>query len=41
MMLDLLIVAHIQFVIMLTELNQVLSPELKRLYSKTTTVILE
>jgi len=41
MMLDLLIVAHIQFVIMLTELKQVLSQELKCFNSKTTTVILD
>jgi hypothetical protein len=40
-MLDLLIVAYIQFVIMPIELDKVLSQELKCLCSKTTTVLLE
>jgi len=40
-MLDLLIVAYTQFMIMLIELNQVLSQELKCLCSKTTTVLLK
>ena len=39
--LDLLIVAYIQFSIMLIELQKVLSQELKCLCSKTTTVLLE
>jgi hypothetical protein len=41
MMLDLLIVAHTKFMIMLTELKQMLTQEQKCLYSKTTTVLLE
>jgi len=40
-MLDLLIVAYTQFMIMLIELNKVLSQELKCLCSKTTTVLLK
>jgi hypothetical protein len=39
-MLDLFIVAFIQFVIMLLESQEVLSQEVKCLYSKTTTVLL-
>ena len=41
MTLDLLIVAYVQFVILLTELKKVLSQELKCLCSQTTTVLLE
>jgi len=40
-MLDSLILVHVQFVIMLIELKKVLSQELKCLCSKTTTVLLE
>jgi len=40
-MLESLILAHVQFVIMLMELNKVLGQELKCLCSKTTTVLLE
>ena len=40
-MLDLFIVVYIQFLIMLIELQKVLSQELKCLCSKTTTVLLE
>ena len=40
-MLDLLTLAYAQFVIMLTELQKMLSHELKCLFSKTTTVLAE
>ena len=40
-MLDLLIVAYVQYVIMLTVLKKVLSQELKCLCVKSTTVLLE
>jgi len=40
-MLDSLIAAYMQFVIMLTELQEVLSQELQFLCSKTTTVLSE
>jgi hypothetical protein len=40
-MLDLLILAYVQFVIMLTELQKVLSWELKCLFGKTTIVLSE
>jgi len=40
-MLDLLLVTYIQFMIMLIELNKVLSQELKCLCSKTTAVLLK
>ena len=40
-MLDLLIVAYTQFMIMLIELNKVVSQELKCICSKTTTVLLK
>jgi hypothetical protein len=39
--LDLLIVVYIQYVIMVTELQEVLSQDLKCLCSKSTTVLLE
>jgi len=40
-MLDSLILEYIQFMIMLSELQKVLSQELKRLCNKTTTVLSE
>jgi hypothetical protein len=40
-MLDLFTVVYVQFLIMLRELQKVLSQELKCLCSKTTTVLLE
>jgi hypothetical protein len=40
-MLDPLIVAYTQFVVMLIELEKVLSQEIECLYSKTTTVLSE
>jgi hypothetical protein len=40
-MLDSLTIMYVQFVIMLTELQEALSVELKRLCSKTATVLLE